>query len=342
MRYSSFILLFLFLTIPVVAFGADEPMKFVPLTAIPGIEQAGNSATLSLFLNNLYKLCIGAAAILAVLQIIRAGVVYMGGDSITEKKEAKQLITLAIGGLILVLSPVVVFSIINPKILDLKIGGLDQLKPQETSTELLWNSTTLSRSAANTKCTADGGTFSYVCTSTGTPRTPAAGQSCKAGETPLSSCTKAVTAATASGSKCEDYHRTIAPSGASCSVLVSDDYSKVDDVCCGGLTTGNQCCGKPKVAAEPLPPLVDTTTTITARKYAYIAGLADPEDLGPVPASKTAYDAFATACTQKQYVVKNTYGTPGACSASEIEAKKGDARIGYIKCVDSTVSCKAP
>lgn len=115
------------------AAGTDtSSLGFVPLTNIPGIAQAGNSATLPDFLNNLYKLCIGAAGILAVIQIIRAGIIYMGGDSITEKKEAKSIITLAISGLVLVLSPVIVFSIINPKILDLQIG-VDNLAPS-TST----------------------------------------------------------------------------------------------------------------------------------------------------------------------------------------------------------------
>ena len=112
--------------LPLVAL-ADESVAFVPLTSIPGIESAGNAETLPAFLNNLYKLAIGVAAVLAVLQIVRAGVMYMGGDSITEKKDAKNLIALSVGGLILVLSPVIVFSIINPSILSLKIGGLDEL-----------------------------------------------------------------------------------------------------------------------------------------------------------------------------------------------------------------------
>lgn len=105
----------------------SDSTAFVPLTSIPGIESAGNAETLPDFLNNLYKLAIGVAAVLAVLQIVRAGVMYMGGDSITEKKDAKNLIALSVGGLILVLSPVIVFSIINPSILSLKIGGLDKL-----------------------------------------------------------------------------------------------------------------------------------------------------------------------------------------------------------------------
>ncbi|MEK7201599.1 MAG: pilin [Patescibacteria group bacterium] len=106
---------------------APTSLGFVPLTSIPGIESAGNSATLPDFLNNLYKLAIGVAAVLAVLQIVRAGIMYMGGDSVWEKKEAKSLIALSVGGLILILSPVIVFSLINPKILELKIDGLDTL-----------------------------------------------------------------------------------------------------------------------------------------------------------------------------------------------------------------------
>ncbi len=109
---------------PTTGSGGSNAFSFVPLTNIPGLtnlSNVGTTAGLSAFLNQLYKLCIGAAAALAVLQIMRAGIMYMGGDSITEKKQAKTLIGLSIGGLILVLTPVIVFSIINPKILNLTI-----------------------------------------------------------------------------------------------------------------------------------------------------------------------------------------------------------------------------
>lgn len=128
MKYFAF--LFLFLGLPLLALAQDT--GFVPLTNIPAITEVGNAITtpdgLSQFLNNIYRLCIGIAAVVAVLQIMRAGIMYMGGDSVTEKKEAKNLIALSIGGLILVLSPVIVFSIINPEILSLKINGLEELK----------------------------------------------------------------------------------------------------------------------------------------------------------------------------------------------------------------------
>lgn len=79
-------------------------------------------------------ICIGIAATLAVIQITIAGVMYMGGDSVTETKQAKQKISQAIIGLVLVLSPVIVFSIINPSILNLSIGGLSKLAPSPTTT----------------------------------------------------------------------------------------------------------------------------------------------------------------------------------------------------------------
>ena len=124
---GSFILAVLFFGLPLVVFAQDA--TFVPLTTnAPFLENLGNADSLSLFLNDIYKVCIGAAATLAVLQIMRAGIMYMGGDSVTEKKEAKNLIAMSIGGLILVLSPVVVFSIINPEILTLKIGNIEKLK----------------------------------------------------------------------------------------------------------------------------------------------------------------------------------------------------------------------
>ncbi len=125
MKYLAFLTL-LVLGTPIIAFAQDT--SFVPLTNIPFLTETGNAYNLEAFLNGLYRLSIGIAAVVAVLQIMRAGVMYMGGDSVTEKKEAKNLIALSIGGLILVLSPVIVFSVINPEILTLKIDGIEELK----------------------------------------------------------------------------------------------------------------------------------------------------------------------------------------------------------------------
>jgi hypothetical protein len=102
---------------PALAHAAD----FVPLTSIPNIAESANSQNLSIFLNSIYKICIGLAGVLAVLQIVRGGMTYMLGDSVTEKREARHHITLAVFGLILVLAPAIVFGIIDPRILSLQV-----------------------------------------------------------------------------------------------------------------------------------------------------------------------------------------------------------------------------
>jgi len=103
---------------------------FVPLTHLPQIQQAANSATLPVFLNQLYKICIGVAAVLAVLLIMYAGVEIMTSrGSVSSNEKAKKHIQNAILGLILVLSPTIVFGIINPDILKLNID-VSGLKPQ--------------------------------------------------------------------------------------------------------------------------------------------------------------------------------------------------------------------
>lgn len=107
---------------------------FVPLTSLPGISEVTSSNNIASFLNQLYRLSIGAAAVLAVLQIIRAGLMYMTEESISEKKEARHIITMAILGLILVLSPAIVFGVIDPRILDLSID-LQGIQPSTRTGE---------------------------------------------------------------------------------------------------------------------------------------------------------------------------------------------------------------
>jgi hypothetical protein len=126
MKTYLFILLGLVITLPLAVHGQTN--TFAPLNpSLPGIKEFVGSNSIPDLLNNIYKICIGIAAVLAVLQIMRAGVLYMGGDSITEKKEARDLISMSVIGLVLVLAPTIVFSIINPEILNLNIGA-DKLK----------------------------------------------------------------------------------------------------------------------------------------------------------------------------------------------------------------------
>ncbi len=109
---------------PAIAFGQANAEQMVLLTGEEGPLGSVTSAEgLPAFLNNLYTLIIGAAVILAVLQIIRGGIMWMLTDSFVEKGQARHLVTIAVMGLILVLSPVIVFNIINPCILSLSLRG---------------------------------------------------------------------------------------------------------------------------------------------------------------------------------------------------------------------------
>lgn len=102
---------------------------FVALAPIPGLTEgaAATQGGLPTFFNNLYKYCIGLAAALAVIEIIWGGLEISTQDSVSKKSDGKERITQAIFGLILVLSPVLVFSIINPRILNLSIGFGDPI-----------------------------------------------------------------------------------------------------------------------------------------------------------------------------------------------------------------------
>jgi hypothetical protein len=97
---------------------------FVPLAPIPNLTEGAvaNSKNLANFLNNLYKYLIGLAATLAVIQIMWAGFeIAVNKEDVSKITDSKGKIYNALLGLILVLSPVLVFSIINPNILNLSL-----------------------------------------------------------------------------------------------------------------------------------------------------------------------------------------------------------------------------
>lgn len=98
---------------------------FVPLAGIPELTtgDVANSGNLALFFNNLYKYLIGLAATLAIIQIIWGGIaIATNQDDVSKIMDDKGKIYNAIFGLILVLSPALVFSIINPNILNLSLN----------------------------------------------------------------------------------------------------------------------------------------------------------------------------------------------------------------------------
>lgn len=107
---------------PLYAF-ATTTGAFTPLTNLPGLSNTLNSDTLPRFLNNLYRLSIGAVAVIAVLKIMQGGAELMfNKGSFSQATQAKKHIQNAVLGLLLVLSPAIVFGIINPDILNLSLN----------------------------------------------------------------------------------------------------------------------------------------------------------------------------------------------------------------------------
>ncbi len=131
MKYRFYLVFFVLvlLSIAPVAFAADTTAAngatngFVPLTQIPAIRDVAAGNDLPTFFNNLYKYAVGAAAALALFMIMYGGFTWMmSGDNTEKRSQAKKYIQNALFGLLLVLSPAIVFSIINPNILSLKIA----------------------------------------------------------------------------------------------------------------------------------------------------------------------------------------------------------------------------
>lgn len=97
---------------------AQDTQNFVtvePLTNLPGLEEA-TSGGVGTLINEIYKYGIGLGAILAVLVLMYGGFQYMTSEAAGSKGAAKETIQRAILGLVLLLSPVLVFGIINQDI----------------------------------------------------------------------------------------------------------------------------------------------------------------------------------------------------------------------------------
>ncbi|KND51525.1 MAG: hypothetical protein AB202_03070 [Parcubacteria bacterium C7867-007] len=246
---STFLLSTVLLSIPFLVFADDS---FVPLTSLPGLDNVIGESTLPGFINNLYRLLIGAAAIVAVVEIIWAGFLFMNSnDSISANKKAKQKITNAIIGLVLVLSPYVVFSVINPKILDVNLD-FGQLKGGDStggagSTEdvnVISIDSKSSKEDAGAVCSKEGGNPIFSCKpEKGDAYVVTKDQACKTGETTVTTCTKPKNT---DPNACVDTGAAtvIAPKGDSS--YSRDGYIQVKDSCCKGMTAGNVCWQKPK------------------------------------------------------------------------------------------------
>ncbi len=135
--------------------------NFVPLTQIPAISAIASNQNQGLanFLQTLYQYCIGIAAALAVIMITWAGLTWMSaGDNTEQISQAKKRIQDAIFGLVLVLSPTIVFGIINPGVLNVNIGpDIQNLQPSTNG-----SSFTLDPSVGDNTCSFSC-SAGYIC-----------------------------------------------------------------------------------------------------------------------------------------------------------------------------------
>lgn len=124
MKYFVFFLLIL---IPVVSLA----QFYDPIVGVPGVDP--KNSDFNVYINSIYALSIGLAALLAVIKIIIAGVKWMLTDVVTSKEEAKKDIKGALIGLLIILSAVLLISVINKDILDVNLT----LKAQPTPTKFV-------------------------------------------------------------------------------------------------------------------------------------------------------------------------------------------------------------
>ena len=100
--------------------------KYVPLSpSLPGVESTGytygTEHGMSNFINNLFGISVGVAAVLAVIMLAIGGFQYMTSESVFKTSGAKERITNAIVGLIIVLASILIMYTINPDIVNLHI-----------------------------------------------------------------------------------------------------------------------------------------------------------------------------------------------------------------------------
>lgn len=133
---------------------------FTALAPIPGLTDQSstsvvNSTGFANFFNNLYKYLIGIAAVLAVIEIIWGGIEISTQDSISKNQDGKERIQQAVLGLVLILSPVIVFSIINPSILNLSISLHNLKTPPKNQVDTNNNQSSTGAAVASSTPTND-------------------------------------------------------------------------------------------------------------------------------------------------------------------------------------------
>lgn len=118
MKSLPFFLLTLLLWLPLFVLAASGDtsgtVKYAPLIEIKGLTDATGGGSFSAYVDFLYGFSIAIAALLAVIKIVVAGVKYMLSSLPGTKGNAKDEITGALLGLLLILGAYLILNTINP------------------------------------------------------------------------------------------------------------------------------------------------------------------------------------------------------------------------------------
>lgn len=116
--------IFFFILSFVVPLSTKAGQEYVTLSkTFPVTIDPTDSSGIYNLLNALLTISVGVAAVLAVIILTIGGFKYMTSESIFNIGGAKEQITNAIVGLLIVLTAILMLSIINPEIVKLKLFG---------------------------------------------------------------------------------------------------------------------------------------------------------------------------------------------------------------------------
>lgn len=326
---------------------AQATGAFVPLTQLPGIQDAANADTLPKFFNQLYKIAIGAGAVLAVIMIMIAGVQIMTSQgSVSSNEKAKTRIQGAVIGLILLLSPVIVFSIINPDILNLDLTkDINSLKldalgtvPLDTpggftvAQKALWVSVGNSNASDAARCAASKATLAYGCQKKGGGyRKVSSTDQCAADETTYNTCSSAVSTLPTTKDQC-----TASYIGSSIKAInvtgnlqcnSSQGYVTIPNGCCAAKVEGVMCCAQPiGTEVKPAPSVATPKTPDVFGFSVYVVpeGKLSPQTFingGPFINQKTCQDSLTAAIAAKKVVLADR--TPLCTCSSPVNGQPG-------------------
>lgn len=106
---------------------AQSQVTYTPLIGLPNLS-SGSGRTLSEYVNAIYLACISIGAVFGVLRIAFAGVKYSLSDIVTDKASAKTDIKGVLLGLLILLTPAIILTTINPDLIKLEILSGSRVK----------------------------------------------------------------------------------------------------------------------------------------------------------------------------------------------------------------------